>query len=104
MRPSASASRAASAQGFVWPGLRSGAQILWLGVFQIGLAYFLFQGALRRITAVEASLLTLIEPVLCPLWTWLFVADVPPRNSLLGAGIILLTLVTNTVWKARTEA
>ncbi|MGO8703743.1 MAG: DMT family transporter [Candidatus Brocadiia bacterium] len=92
-----------SAQGFVWPGLRSGAQILWLGVFQIGLAYFLFQGALLRITAVEASLLCLIEPMLCPLWAWFFAADVPPRNSVLGAGIILLTLAANTVWKARTE-
>jgi drug/metabolite transporter (DMT)-like permease len=93
-----------SARGFVWPDLRSGAQILWLGVFQIGLAYFLFQGALRRIAAVEASLLTLIEPVLCPLWTWLCVADVPPRNSILGGAIILLALVTNTIWKARTES
>jgi drug/metabolite transporter (DMT)-like permease len=92
-----------SPQGFVWPDLRSGAQILWLGVFQIGLAYFLFQGALRRITAVEASLLTLIEPVLCPFWAWLFIADVPPRNSIIGAAIILLTLVANTIWKARTE-
>jgi drug/metabolite transporter (DMT)-like permease len=93
-----------SAQGFVWPDLRSGAQILWLGVFQIGLAYFLFQGALRRITAVEASLLTLIEPVLCPLWAWFYVADVPPHRSMLGAGIILLTLAANTIWKARTES
>lgn len=93
-----------SAQGFVWPDLRSGAQILWLGVFQIGLAYFLFQGALRRITAVEASLLTLLEPVLCPIWAWLYVADVPPRNSILGGAIIFLMLVTNTIWKARTEA
>jgi len=93
-----------SAQGFVWPEIRSGAQILWLGVFQIGLAYFLFQGALRRITAVEASLLCLIEPMLCPLWAWFFVADVPPRNSMLGAGIILLTLAANTIWKARSEA
>ena len=93
-----------SARGFVWPSLVSGAQILWLGVFQIGLAYFLFQGALRRIAAVEASLLTLIEPVLCPLWTWLCVADVPPRNSIIGGGVILLALVMNTIWKARTEA
>jgi len=92
-----------SAQGFVWPNLQSGPQILWLGVFQIGLAYFLFQEALRRITAVEASLLALLEPVLCPIWAWVFVADVPPRNSLLGAAIILLTLVANTIWKARTE-
>ena len=92
------------ARGFVGPDLWSGAQILWLGVFQTGLAYFLFQGALRRIAAVEASLLTLIAPVLCTLWTWLCVADIPPLNSILGGAVILLALVANTVWKARTES
>lgn len=92
-----------SARGFVWPDLRSGPQILFLGAIQIGLAYFLFQGALRRIMALEASLLALIEPVLCPVWAWLCVADVPPRNSVLGGAIILLALVASTIWKARTE-
>jgi len=93
----------ASRQGFVWPGLRSGAEILWLGVFQIGLAYFLFQTALRRVAAVEASLITLIEPVLCPVWAWIAVADAPPTASILGGGIILVALVAHTIWKARTE-
>jgi drug/metabolite transporter (DMT)-like permease len=88
-------------QGFVLPDLHSGAQILWLGVFQIGLSYFIFQESLRSITAVEASLLSLIEPVLCPLWAWTFVADRPPFPSLIGGGVILAALVAHTVWKAR---
>lgn len=92
-----------SPQGFVWPDLASGAQILWLGIFQIGLAYFLFQAAVRRITAVEASLLSLIEPVLCPLWAWLFVADRPPLASIVGGLVILAGLIVHTLWKARME-
>lgn len=92
-----------SPQGFVRPDAAAWAQILWLGVFQIGLAYFLFQAAVRRITAVEASLLSLIEPVLCPLWAWLFVADRPPMASILGGGVILAGLVVHTLWKAQTE-
>jgi drug/metabolite transporter (DMT)-like permease len=90
-------------QGFVWPDAVAWAQILWLGVFQIGLAYFLFQAAVRRITAVEASLLSLIEPVLCPLWAWLFVADRPPFASIIGGAVILAGLVVHTLWKAQME-
>jgi drug/metabolite transporter (DMT)-like permease len=47
--------------------------------------------------------LTLIAPVLCTLWTWLCVADIPPRNSILGCAVILLALVASTIWKARAE-
>jgi drug/metabolite transporter, DME family len=90
--------------GFVCPDLVTSAEILWLGVAQIGFAYFLFQACLRSITAVEASLLALLEPVLCPLWAWLFVGDTPPTVSILGGGVILTALIAHTIWKARLES
>jgi drug/metabolite transporter (DMT)-like permease len=93
-----------SPQGFVRPDVRAGAQILWLGVAQIGIAYFLFQACLRHITAIEASLLALLEPVLCPVWAWIFVGDNPPLLSLAGGGVIIAALVAHTAWKTRAES
>jgi len=93
----------AGPKGLVRPDASAWTQIAWLGVFQIGLAYFLFQAALKRITAVEAALLTLIEPVLCPLWAWLFADDRPPSGSLIGGAIILGGLLVHTLWKAQME-
>ncbi|HLF12685.1 MAG TPA: EamA family transporter, partial [Gammaproteobacteria bacterium] len=45
--------------------------ILYLGTFQIGLAYVFVTRAMRRVSALEASLLVLTEPVFVPLWAWL---------------------------------
>ncbi|WP_375768235.1 DMT family transporter [Archangium gephyra] len=69
--------------------------ILFLGVFQLGLAYALFQRGLRETPAVEASLLILLEPVLNPVWTFLFAGERPGPWALVGGTIILLA----TAWR-----
>ncbi len=57
------------------------ASILYLGVVQIGLAYWLFSKGLKRLPALEVSLLVLLEPVLNPLWTWLAPPASDPARS-----------------------
>ncbi len=63
--------------------------ILYLGVFQIGLAYVLLTRAVERLPALETSLLLLVEPVLNPIWAWALHGEVPGAWSLAG-GIIIL--------------
>ncbi len=41
------------------------------GLFQMGLPYLLLVHGLRSVTPQEASLISLCEPVLVPLWVWL---------------------------------
>jgi drug/metabolite transporter (DMT)-like permease len=65
------------------------AVIVYLGVFQIALAYVLVTSGLRHIPALEASLILLIEPVLNPVWAWLFQGERPGTWALMGGGIIL---------------
>ncbi|HZD54724.1 MAG TPA: DMT family transporter, partial [Candidatus Aquicultoraceae bacterium] len=60
-----------------------------MGVVQLGLPYILFSVAIRRVTAVEALMIPMIEPVLNPLWAFLFLGETPGRYSLLGGMIIL---------------
>ncbi|MBI4369807.1 MAG: EamA family transporter [Elusimicrobia bacterium] len=61
----------------------------YLGVFQLGLAYILFTSGLKSIPASEASSLTLLEPVLNPLWAYLLVHETPGPMSLAGGALIL---------------
>lgn len=74
--------------------------LVFLGVFQLGLAYTLFQWGLKSIPAVEASLLILLEPVLNPVWTFLFAGERPGPWALVGGGIILLA----TAWRTMVGA
>ena len=63
--------------------------ILYLGVFQIGLAYVLLTAGLGRVPALEASLLLLVEPVFNPVWAWLVQGERVTLWALLGGAIIL---------------
>ena len=77
----------------------TGSDVLWLlylGIFQIALAYVCVTAALRHIPALEASLLLLIEPVLNPIWAFAVHGERPGSWALLGGGIIL----AGTAWKA----
>jgi drug/metabolite transporter (DMT)-like permease len=71
--------------------------IVYLGVFQIGLAYAFVTRGVTRIGALEASLLLLLEPVLNPFWAWLVQGEVPGRWTVAGGALILAaTLVQAT--------
>jgi drug/metabolite transporter (DMT)-like permease len=60
-----------------------------LGVFQLGIPYVLYGIAIRRVTAIEAILLPMIEPVLNPIWVVLVHGEVPGTWSLAGAALVL---------------
>lgn len=63
--------------------------LLYLGIFQIGLAYLFLTTGMRRVPAFEASTLLLLEPVCNPIWTWIFHAEQPSARSLAGGAVIL---------------
>ncbi|PYQ49163.1 MAG: EamA/RhaT family transporter [Acidobacteria bacterium] len=71
----------------------------YLGVFQIGVAYKLLLSALRHVPALEASLLLFVEPVLSPVWAWLFHGERPGPWTLAGGALILMT----TAWRGWSE-
>lgn len=70
--------------------------VLWLGAMSIAVAYLLFTRGLRRVPALEASLICLLEPVLNPVWTWLAHGERPNRWSLVGGAVILATTTLKT--------
>jgi drug/metabolite transporter (DMT)-like permease len=67
--------------------------LLILGVFQIGVAYLFYVEAVKTVTAFEACFIPIIEPILNPVWVFLFLGEAPGRWALLGGGIILLSVV-----------
>lgn len=71
--------------------------VAFLGIFQIGLAYALFSFGLRRIQAVEASIIALIEPVLNPVWVFIGYGEVPSVTAIAGGIIILSAIAGRTL-------
>jgi drug/metabolite transporter (DMT)-like permease len=75
--------------------------LLYLGIFQVGLAYVCLTRGIRKIPAFEASTLLLIEPALNPVWTWLIMDERPALLSIAGGGIILTSTLLKTWWATR---
>jgi DME family drug/metabolite transporter len=82
-------------------GVGDWALVGYLGVFQIALAYVLVTRALMTIAALEASLILLIEPVLNPVWAWLFHGERPGAWALVGGAVILGATTVRMVLEAR---
>jgi drug/metabolite transporter (DMT)-like permease len=80
------------------------AAIAGLGILQIGLASVLFAVGIKRVTALDASLIGVLEPVFNPVWVFLATAEAPGANALIGGGIIIAAVVGSTLFSLRREA
>jgi drug/metabolite transporter (DMT)-like permease len=90
--------------------LKSLSAIVVLGIVQIGLSSILFSIAITRVSAVQASLIAVIEPVFNPVWVFFAIGEAPGLNTIIGGGIIIVAVTIASVngtrrkigWKART--
>ena len=74
------------------PDSRSIIGLVLLGVFQTGFCIILYALAMKHIKAIEAALITVIEPLLNPMWVFIF-REKPGLYAIIG-GIIVLSSVT----------
>ena len=75
--------------------------ILVLGVFQIGIAYVLYSIAIRSAPLLTCSLLAVLEPLLNPVWVFLFAGENPGIWSLVGGVIVVVVITLWYVYDAR---
>lgn len=66
--------------------------VLVLGVVQIGLPAILFSIGIKKVSAVFANLIAVIEPVFNPLWVFLALGEAPGIQALIGGSIIILAV------------
>ena len=76
--------------------------ILFLGVFQIGIAYVLFtKGIAAGVRSLDASIIGFVEPLLNPVWVFLFLKETPSRWAIIGGVIIIAAVIFHTLQQNR---
>ena len=80
-----------------WLTAPTGKQLAYLALFggvQMAAPYWLFARGLKTLTPQEAGIITLLEPVLNPVWAYLIAPDkeVPTRWTLIGGVVLLVAL------------
>ena len=70
-------------------GTGSAWRLLLLGAVQLGLPYVFYASAIKSVTALEATLIPLLEPVLNPLWVMLALGERPGPWAIVGGVLVL---------------
>ena len=74
--------------------------LAFLGLIQIGLGYALFTYGQRRISAIESSLIAMLEPILNPVWVLIGYHEIPSAWSVAGGIIIVMALSMRIIYSA----
>jgi drug/metabolite transporter (DMT)-like permease len=76
-----------------------------MGVGQTGIGFLFMMLGSRRVPAAEVSLLLLSEPILAPIWVWLFVGEAPSSMALVGGlivfGAVAAQAIAGVLWERR---
>lgn len=79
------------------------ALLFLFGAMNLGLGMALFVTGAPLIPSALAALIGVAEPVLGPIWVWLFHGEVPGARTLLGGGVVFVALVLHLAWQFRQQ-
>lgn len=89
---------------FLYPFQPTGAEIgyiLILGIIQIAAPYILLAIASKNCPPLAGNLISMLEPVLNPVWVMLFYGEKPGFYALIGSAVIIIAVGVWTVADAR---
>lgn len=79
------------------------AMLVYLGTIQMALAFYLFTLAMTRITVTQVAVVSLLEPLLSPVWVYLAIGEVPSAFWFGGGSLIFIGILGDTILRRRAE-
>lgn len=67
--------------------------LIYMGVFQIGISYVIFNEGIKYVSATESLIIAMLEAILNPIWVFIGVGEVPTIYSITGSVIILSAIL-----------
>ncbi len=83
------------------PSPKSGFFLLLVGTVSIGIPSILYTVGIKKVRALTASFITMLEPLLNPLWVVIFAGEVPSAKTILGGILILGCIMIRSVVQSR---
>ncbi len=77
--------------------------IIIMGVFQLGIPYIFYVQSTRYLTALEAILITVMEPLLNPLWVYIFAGEKPGTYAVIGGIVVIVTVLLRGMYVSKLE-
>jgi drug/metabolite transporter (DMT)-like permease len=67
--------------------------LLYMGIFQIGISYIIFNEGIKYISATESMIIAMLEAILSPIWVFIGIGEVPTVYAIAGSLIIMVTIM-----------
>ena len=67
--------------------------IIFLGMIQLGLAYILYSTAIKYVSALDAIIYPVIEPIFNPMFAFLFLGEAMSSTAQIGGVLVLLGVI-----------
>jgi drug/metabolite transporter (DMT)-like permease len=86
------------------PSQQSMIALFVLGIFQLGIPYILYSKAVKYVSALDAVLIPVLEPILNPLWVFLLLGESIGMWPMIGGAIIIVAITTRSLlYKTKTH-
>jgi drug/metabolite transporter (DMT)-like permease len=86
------------------PDAKSWLGLILLGVFQLGLSYIFYAAAVKHVSALEAVLIPVLEPLLNPIWVLLLIGETPGWWAGVGGMMVLLAVTGRGILATRVKS
>lgn len=77
--------------------------LLYMGVVQIGISYFIFNIGIKYVSATESMIIGMLEAIFNPIWVFFGVGEVPAPTAVIGGIIIFAAILIHNFLPARKE-
>lgn len=71
--------------------------IVLLGVFQLGISYMFYAEGIQKVSALEGILIPVLEPLLNPVWVFLFYGEKPTVFALIGGAVVIVAVLQRSL-------
>lgn len=79
------------------PDMTQLSYLMYLGTGQLGMGYILFLYGQRYLSAVESSIIAMLEPVLNPVWVMIGYGEMPSFFAIAGGAIIISAITIRMI-------
>ena len=71
--------------------------IIFLGIVQLGIAYVLFSISIKYVSAIDAIIYPVIEPIFNPILAFIFLGEHMGSLSILGGLMIIFSVISRSI-------
>ena len=86
-----------------FPALPELGPIAFIGIFQLAVPYIFFAKAAQNASALDMTIIPIVEPLLNPVWVYLVMGENPGIYTVIGGVVVLVMIIFRSIMTERVK-